>query len=181
MINAQRSHQHNSSGANRPSDVAVTVIFNAEFTVMPDNPIIECFSKDLVPDYCQGLEASTVSTAPPFVVELLHGHSIKSLPRLLLNMHAENNIPTFLTSNINIGLYCPKPLTMTRLWLYETFEVLPIVGINNSVILRRNLNFHLLRDALPYRLARGMPLKEGVLHQQNVKWFGSQNPMTQLF
>jgi hypothetical protein len=54
MIIASRRHQHPSSGANRPSDVAAIVNFNAEFNLMPVNPIIECFSRDLVPDYCQG-------------------------------------------------------------------------------------------------------------------------------
>jgi len=53
MIIAPRRHQHRSSRANRPSDVAVTVNFNAEFNLMPVNPIIECFSRDLVPEYCQ--------------------------------------------------------------------------------------------------------------------------------
>jgi hypothetical protein len=42
------------------------------------------------------------------------------------------------------------------------FEVLLIVRINKSVGLRGMLNFRLLRDAFPYRLARGIPLKEGV-------------------
>jgi hypothetical protein len=49
MIIVPRRHQHTSSGANRPSDVAVTVNFNAEFNLMPVNPIIECISRDLVP------------------------------------------------------------------------------------------------------------------------------------
>jgi hypothetical protein len=52
MIIAPRRHQHPSSGANRSSDVAVTVNFNAEFNLMPVNPIIECFSRDFVPEYC---------------------------------------------------------------------------------------------------------------------------------
>ena len=73
MIIAPRRHQDPSSSANRPSDVAVTVNFNAEFNLMPVNPIIECFSRNLVPEYCQGLESSAVYIAPPFVVELLHG------------------------------------------------------------------------------------------------------------
>jgi hypothetical protein len=54
MITTPRWHKHPSSGANRPSDVAAIVNFNAEFNLMPVNPIIECFSRDLVPDYCQG-------------------------------------------------------------------------------------------------------------------------------
>jgi hypothetical protein len=42
------------------------------------------------------------------------------------------------------------------------FEVLLIVRINKSVGLQGILNFPLLRDAFRYRLARGIPLKEGV-------------------
>jgi hypothetical protein len=42
------------------------------------------------------------------------------------------------------------------------FEGFLIVRINKSVGLRGILNFHLLGDAFPYRLARGIPLKEGV-------------------
>jgi hypothetical protein len=68
MIIAPRRQQHPSSGANRPSEVAVTVNFNAEFNLLPVNTIIECFSRDLVTEYCQGLEASTISTAPPFLL-----------------------------------------------------------------------------------------------------------------
>jgi hypothetical protein len=41
-------------------------------------------------------------------------------------------------------------------------EVLLIVRIKPSVGLRAILNFHLLRDAFPYWLARGISLKEGV-------------------
>jgi hypothetical protein len=53
MTILSKRHQHPSSGANRPSDVAVTVNFNAEFNLKPVNPLIECFSRDLVPEYCQ--------------------------------------------------------------------------------------------------------------------------------
>jgi hypothetical protein len=53
MIIVPRRYQHPSSGANRPSDVAVTVNFNTEFNLMPVDPIIECFSRDLIPEYCQ--------------------------------------------------------------------------------------------------------------------------------
>jgi len=162
MIIVPRRHQHPSCSANRPSDVAVTVNFNAEFNLVPVNPIMKYFSRDLIPEYCQGLEAGAVSTAPPFFVESLHGRSNRSLPRLPLHMPAEEIIPTFLTSNIYIGLCLPKALTMTRLRLYEMFKVLLIVSINKSVGVREIFNFHLLRDAFPYRLARGIPLKEGV-------------------
>jgi hypothetical protein len=43
------------------------------------------------------------------------------------------------------------------------FEVFLIVRINKSVGLRGILNFPRLREVFPYRLARGIPLKEGVL------------------
>jgi len=68
-------------------------------------------------------------------------------------MHAEDIIPTFLTSNIYIGICLPKALTLTPLQSYEMFEVLLIVRINKSVGLRGILNFRLLRDAFPYWLA----------------------------
>jgi hypothetical protein len=42
------------------------------------------------------------------------------------------------------------------------FEVLLIFRINKSVGLQGILVFRLLRDAFPYRLAREIPLKEGV-------------------
>jgi len=129
---------------------------------MAVNPIIECFWRDLIPEYCQGLESSAVYTAPHFFVESVHSRSNRSLPRLPLHMHAEDIIPTFLTSNIYIGICLPEALTLTRLQSHEMFEVLLIVGINKSVGLRGILNFRRLRDAFPYRLARGIPLKEGV-------------------
>jgi len=106
--------------------------------------------------------SSALHTAPPFVVETVHGRSNRSLPRLALHMHAQAIVPTFLTSNIYIGLCIPKALTLTRLWSYKMFEAFLIVRINKSVGLRRILNFRLLRDAFPYRLARGIPLKERV-------------------
>jgi hypothetical protein len=77
-------------------------------------------------------------------------------------MHAQAIPPTFLTWNINIALCLPKALTLTRLQSYEMFKVLLIVRINKSVGLRGILNFRLLRDAFLYRLASGIPLKEGV-------------------
>jgi hypothetical protein len=66
-IIAPKRHQHSSSGANRPSDVALRVNLNALFNLMPDNPIIESFSSDLVLRYCQGFDASAVSPVPPFL------------------------------------------------------------------------------------------------------------------
>jgi len=115
MISVPRIHQHPSSGANIPSDIAVTVNFNAEINLMADDPIIESFSRDLISEYCQGLESSAVYTAPSFFVESLHSHSNRSLPSLRLHMHSEDIIPTFLMSNIYIRLWIPNALTLT--WL----------------------------------------------------------------
>ena len=69
---------------------------------MAIHPIIECFGRDPVPEDCHGLESSAVNSAPPVFVESLHGRSNRSLPRLPLHMHAEDIIPTALTSNIHI-------------------------------------------------------------------------------
>jgi len=112
MITALRRHKHSSSGAKRPLDIAVTVIINAEFNLMAVNSIIECFSGDLVPEYCEGLESSVVCTVPPFFVESLPGRSNRSLPHLPLHLHAEEIILTFLTLNIYIGLCLSKALTL---------------------------------------------------------------------
>jgi hypothetical protein len=115
---------------------------------------------DLVTEYCQGLESSAVHTVPPFFVETLHGLSNRSLPCLPLHMHAQAIVPTFLKSNIYMGLCIPKLRTLTQLRSYEMFEVLLIVRINKSVGLLGILNFRLLRDAFPDRLARGIPPNE---------------------
>jgi hypothetical protein len=103
MIIAPRTHHHSSSGANRPPDVAVTENFTAELNLIAVNPIIEFFSRELVPTYCQGLESSTMYTAHPFFVESLHGGSNWILPCLPLYMHAEEMVPTCLRLNIYIG------------------------------------------------------------------------------
>jgi len=145
MITMRRRYIHPSSSANRPSDVGVTVNINAEFNLMAVNTIIQCFSRDLVTEYCQSLESSAVNTAPTIFVETLPGLSNRSLPHLPLDMYAQAFIPTFLTWNINIGLCLPKALTLTRLRLYEMFKVLLIVRINKCVGLRGILNFRLLR------------------------------------
>jgi len=113
MIIAPTRHQHPSSGANRPSHIAVTVIFNAEFNLMAVNPTIESISRDLIPEHFQGLESSTVYTTTSIFVESLDGHSNRSLPRLPVHMHADEMIPTFLTSNTIIRLCFPKALTLT--------------------------------------------------------------------
>jgi hypothetical protein len=73
IIIAPRRQQHPSSCANRPSDGGVTVNFNAECNLMPVNPIIQYFSRDLLAEYCQGIEARAISTVPPLSVEYLHG------------------------------------------------------------------------------------------------------------
>jgi len=80
MITTPRRHKHPSSGANRPSDVGVTVNINAVFNLMAVNPIIERFSRDLGIEYCEGLESSTDYTVPPLFVETLSGLSNRSLP-----------------------------------------------------------------------------------------------------
>jgi len=163
MIITPRRHQHPSSSANRPSDVAVTVNFDAEFNLtLAVNLIIKCISRDLVPEYCQGLESSAVYTTPPICVESLHGRSNRSLPRLPLHMSTEEIIPTFLTSNIYIGLCLSKAHTLIPLRSYEMFDVLLIVRINKSRGLWGILNFRLLRDTFLYRLAGGIPLQAGI-------------------
>jgi len=138
---------------------------------MAVNPVIECFRRDLVPEYCHGLESSAIYTVPLYFVESVHGRPKRSLPHLPLHKHAEDSIPTFLKSNIYIGICLPKALTLTKLRSHQMFEVLQIIRINKSMGLRGILNFRLLRDAFPYRLARGIPLKEGVSYplQSNVR------------
>jgi len=42
---------------------------------MAVNPIIECFSRDLVSKYCHSLESTAVYIAPPFSVQSLPGGS----------------------------------------------------------------------------------------------------------
>ena len=88
MIPAPRRHKHPSRGANRPSDIGVTVNIDAEFNLMEVNPIFECFSRDLVTEYCPSLESSAVYPAPHFVLETLPGRSIRRLPHLPLHTHA---------------------------------------------------------------------------------------------
>jgi len=141
MITAPRRHKHLSSGANRPSDVGVTVNINAEFNLMALNPIMECFSRDLVTEYCHGLETSTVHTAPPVFVETHPGRSNRSLPCLPLHLDAQANIPQFVTSNSYIGLWLPKCLTLTRLWSYVIFDVLLLVRNIKIVGLGGILNY----------------------------------------
>jgi hypothetical protein len=70
---------------------------------MAVNPIIEYFGRDLIPEYCYGLESSAVNTAPTFFVQSLQRSSNRSLPRLPLHMYAEDIIPTVITLNIHIG------------------------------------------------------------------------------
>jgi hypothetical protein len=79
-------------------------------------------------------------------------------------MHAEDVIPTVLTSNIYNGKCLSNGLTLIQLRWYEMFQVLLIVRINKRVGLWGILNFHHLRNAFPYRLVSRIPLKEGVLY-----------------
>jgi len=84
-------------------------------------------------------------------------------------MHGDENIPTFLTSNIYIRLSLPKSLTVTQLQSYEMFNKLQIVRVNKSLDLGGILKFHILGDAFPFRLAREIPLKMGVLYPPKSK------------
>jgi hypothetical protein len=77
-------------------------------------------------------------------------------------MHAEDMIPTLLTSNIYVGICNLQALRLTALQLYEMFDGLRIIRINNRVGCPGILNFHLVREVFPYRLATGIPLKQGV-------------------
>jgi hypothetical protein len=131
---------------------------------MAVNPIVECFWMDFVTKYCEGLVSSAVYTAPPCFVESVHCGSNRSLPCLPLHMYGEDIIPTILTSNVYIGICLPKVLTLSRLRSYKMFEVLLIMRIIKRLGLRGILNFRLLRHPLLNRLARGIPLKEGVLY-----------------
>jgi hypothetical protein len=145
-----RRLQHSSGGTNRPSDVAVTVNFNAEINLMAVNPIIECISRDLVTEECQGLESSRVYTVSPFFVESFHGRSNRSLPRLVLHMPPDEMFPTFITTNIYIRQCHPKTLTLTLLHSANMFEVILIAGINTIVGLQGIRNFRALRNVIPY-------------------------------
>ena len=169
MITTSRRHKHPSSGANRPSDDGETVNIIALFNLKGVNPIIECFSRDLVVECCLGLDSRGVNTAPPFFVGTLPGHSNRSLGRVSLHMHAQVTITTFLTSNIYIRLCLHKSLSLTQLWSYEMFEVLLIVRINNSMGLWGILKFRLQMDMFPYWQAIAIPLKEGVWYHPQSK------------
>jgi hypothetical protein len=163
MISSPSRHKLPSSGAIWPSDIAVRVNIKTEFNLMAVYPIIECFSRDLAPKYCQYLQPCTVYTAPPFFVQTLPGRVKWRLLCLPLHLQALEIIPTFITLNIYIGLYLPESLVLTWLWSYEMFEVLLIITMNKCVGLQRILTSCLVRDTFPSWLARAVPLKEGVL------------------
>jgi len=67
------------------------------------NRILECFSRDLIPEYCHGLESRVVYTAPPFLVQSLNGCSNRSEPPLPMHLDAEHFSPTFRMLIIYIG------------------------------------------------------------------------------
>jgi len=90
---------------------------------MAVNPLIECFSRDPVHEYYQGLESSTVYTEPPFFVKSVDGGSNRSLPCLLLPKHSEDIIPTFVTSNIYFRLCLLEALTLIGVQSSEMLDV----------------------------------------------------------
>jgi len=94
---------------------------------MAVNRIIECFSRDLVIEYCLGFESSEVYTGPPLFVETHPDCTNRSLARLPLHMYAQAIIPTFLMWNINVGLFLCIGLTLTQLRSYEMFTACIIV------------------------------------------------------
>jgi len=96
-----------------PSDIAVTVSINAVSNLMAVHPMIECFSRDLVPKYCQGLESAAVYIAPPIFAESMPGRSNRSLPSLPLDMHSEEITAMFLVVNIYCTLPSESPYTDT--------------------------------------------------------------------
>jgi hypothetical protein len=126
---------------------------------MAVNPKLNAFRGISSPRIVTGdsdLESSAVYTAPPCLFESLRGRSNRSLPRLPLNMQAEEIIPTLSTSNIYIGLCLPNAHTMARIRSYQLFRNNKCAGLWGI------LSFPLLRDAFPHQLARGIPRKEGV-------------------
>jgi hypothetical protein len=112
-------NNHCSSGANSPSDVMVTVNINGGFNLVAVNPIIESFSRNIVPEYHHGIESSMVYSEPPISAESLPGPSSRSLSCLLFHWHVEEIIPTFLMSNIYVRLCLDKALTLKQLRSYK--------------------------------------------------------------
>jgi len=126
---------------------------------MAGNPMLNAFQGISSTSIITGesnLESNAVCTVPPFCFKSLPGHSNRSLSHLPLPIHAEDIIPTYVNWNTYIGLCWPKALTLTRLRSDELF-----INIK-SVVLRVILSFPLLRHGFLHRLARGIPLKEGV-------------------
>jgi hypothetical protein len=80
---------------------------------MAINPIIEYFSRDLVPEYCHELESKAIPSVCPLFVESLHGRSSWSQHHELFHLHGEDIIPIVVTSNIHIGYCHPMARTLT--------------------------------------------------------------------
>jgi hypothetical protein len=102
------------------------------------------------------LKYSAVYTVLPCFIDSLPGHSNRSPPRLPLHMNAAEIIPTISMSNIYIGLCLHKAVTEAQLRSYELFRNIKSVGFWGI------LSFPLLRDEIPHRLARGIPLNQEV-------------------
>jgi len=163
MIFAPTRHKHPSSGANWPSDVAVTVIINTEYNMRALwwllTPRSNTFQGILSPSIVTSdsdLESSMVYTVLPCFFESLPGSSNRRLSYLLLHMYAEEIIPAFLTSNIYIRPCFVKALTLIWLWSYKLFRNNECVGHQVT------FSFPMLCEPFPHQLARGIPLKEGV-------------------
>jgi len=129
---------------------------------MAVNPMIEYFSRDLIPEYCHGINSNKVYTAAPFFVESIPGRSNRSLPHLPLHFAFIGNhsyIPKVQQLYRTMTSQSPNPDT-TRV----VQNVLRVANCQNQ----QNRepwgihNFPLLRDAFPYHMARAIPLKQGV-------------------
>jgi len=169
MITAPRRQKYLSSGPNRLSGNTVTVNPTDEYNLMAVNPMIEWFSRDLVPADCPTSESCTVYIAHPFFTKSLPGRANTSLHCLLLNLYTTTFLPLFVTSNIYIRQCITKSFSRTRLWSYKMFNVLLVFRINKRVDHQGIINFHLLRDTFPHQLAREIPFKEEVLSPLQTK------------
>jgi hypothetical protein len=103
------------------------------------------------------LGPSAVCTVSSYCFESVPGHSNRNLPCLLLCLHVDAIISTFLKWNIYIGIWHSNAPSLTRLQLY-------VLSRNNKNIgLWEIHSFLLLRDTFPHRLSRQILPNEGIL------------------